>query len=259
MNATDALTFLAAYVPTTYPGADTALLCGSTVTGRATEKSDLDLVVLHPHLPNGAYRETVVSDGIIVEAFNHDLATLRYFLVKDEALPILAHMVAQGLPCPASLRPSWSEAKAIARRILSAGPTPLTEQALSQRRYTISNLADDLHSGLTPHARIAIGTELYANLADFALRASGQFSGRGKNLVYALERHDPTLVANSRPHSRPSSATAKCPACNPWSIACWRPMAAAWLPASSSAPRPIGAGTNNPGATAPVDTGFLPL
>lgn len=197
MNAQQALDFLTSRAPAAFQGADTVLLSGSTATGRSTPKSDLDLVVFYPHLPQGAWRRTEIWDGRIVEAFVHDLGTLRYFLeVLDgaQAVPTLANLVVDGLPVPGLPGTLAAPARALAERFIAAGPQPLPQEEIDRRRYTISNLLDDITPDLPRRLRHAIGADLYVALAGFALRASGHFSGQGKGLARALAVGRPDIA-----------------------------------------------------------------
>jgi hypothetical protein len=198
VNAEEALEFLAPRVPSAFPEADTILLSGSTATGRSTPNSDLDLVVFYKNLPEGAWRRTEVWDGQIVEAFVHDLGTLRYFLEDLDSrlgVPTLAHLVLEGLPVAGLPNTLVAPAKAMAQRYIANGPPPLSRDEIDRRRYTISNLVDDITPDLPQHLRLAIGANLYTALADFALRASGEFSGQGKGLARALETSRPDIAA----------------------------------------------------------------
>ena len=194
MGVDEALSILSAYVAERFPQTDTALLCGSTAKGTTTPSSDLDLIVICPHLPQGAHRLTETYRGTLVEAFIHDPDTLFYFLDSDRARPTIANMITDGLAVsglPGTLLPL---AKAMAADILAAGPPRLTQEDIDRRRYQICNLVDDLIAPRTPHQRMAIAVELYTSLGDFILRAAGEFSAGGKALAAALETRDPAFA-----------------------------------------------------------------
>lgn len=196
MTVDEALELVRRHAASAYPGADTVLLCGSTVTGTATATSDLDVIVIYPRLPDGAFRETVEVEGKLVEAFVHDPGTLAYFVEKFDrpsGVPILANMITGGVPVPGLPGKLLPTCKDIALTALDAGPTAWNTADVDRQRYTISNLVDDIHSGLSAVERIAIAADLWTKLADFALRASGNFSGTGKGLARALQRHDTAL------------------------------------------------------------------
>lgn len=194
MNRDDALAFLAGFAPVRWPGADTVLLCGSTAAGNATPNSDLDVVVLFERLPN-AYRETIDADGTLVESFVHDPATLRWFFDDDGAAGqgTLAAMIAQGLPISGFPGRLLDAVKRTVNDIIAKGPPRWSADAIDLRRYLISSMADDFVADMPVAERIATAAELHGALAEFALRAAGRFSGKGKGLARALRRHDPAL------------------------------------------------------------------
>jgi hypothetical protein len=197
MTRDDALAFLARHVPDAFPGADTALLCGSTSRNEAKATSDLDVVVLFETLPQGAWRLTEERNGIEVEAFVHDLGTLRYFFEEFDAKTgsrTLANMVAEGRPVPGLPNRLADEAKSIATAFIAAGPPALDTEALERRRFLIGSFLDDLKDDRPRHEHLATAATLYIQLADFILRASGEFSGQGKGLARALDAQDPMLA-----------------------------------------------------------------
>ncbi|GHA16691.1 nucleotidyltransferase [Devosia pacifica] len=193
MSPEAALAFLADYVPHRFPDADTALLAGSTATGTAQPGSDLDLVIVYPKLDAGAWRTTERADGVLIEAFVHDLGTLAYFLEdldRASGLSTLANLVRDGLPVPGMPQRLLSDAKAMADRVLALGPPAIDREAIDRRRYLITNLLDDLAGQRPSDERLAIATELHRALADFVLRAAGKYGGNGKGIARALAAHD---------------------------------------------------------------------
>lgn len=196
MKQDEALDLLDRLVPEMFPGADTVLLCGSTARNEARQTSDIDLVVIYETLPRGAWRLTEMHDGTLVEAFVHDLETLAFFLerARPSGLPILARMVAEGIPLTGLPGRCLDAGKALASGILAAGPPALERTAFDHARYTISSLADDLMDARSRHHSIAIAAALFSALADFVLRAGGHFTGSGKGLAVALETHEPELA-----------------------------------------------------------------
>ena len=84
-----------------YSDSAIVLLAGSVVRGEATKTSDLDLVVVYEQLES-AYRESFLWGDWPVEAFVHDIETLRYFFASDRVsgVPSLPQMVSDGIPIP---------------------------------------------------------------------------------------------------------------------------------------------------------------
>ena len=184
---------------TRYPDAAAVLLAGSVVRGEATAHSDLDLVVLFERLPH-ARRESFLSDGWPVEAFVHDLETLRYFFVEVDGragTPSLAAMVLEGedVTGDAGDGALTAAAKRLAGEVVAAGPKPWDEREVRQRRYVLTDLVDDLRAPRSHAERVAAGARLYELLADCILRAAGRWSARGKRIPHALAQHDPSLAA----------------------------------------------------------------
>jgi len=81
-----------------YPDAKAVFWAGSVSQGKGTSASDLDLVIVFEEVAH-AYREAFIYDGWPIDAFIHDLDTLRYFCGKLEASdgkPALINMILRG-------------------------------------------------------------------------------------------------------------------------------------------------------------------
>ena len=66
-----------------YPAADSLLLAGSVMRGEATATSDLDIVVLFPHVAR-SFRESFVHRGWPVDVFAHDIETIEYYFIEQD-------------------------------------------------------------------------------------------------------------------------------------------------------------------------------
>lgn len=177
-----------------YAGSIVAFAAGSFIRGEATSHSDIDLVVVYERLPN-AYRESFVFEGFPVEAFVHDPETLRYFIDKVDCasgIPSLPQMIKEGvvIPAPNSLSESLKE---FAEEVLKAGPPELTEADRKNKRYSITDLVDDLRAPRSFDELPATGVRLYETLGDYYLRANGYWSATGKAIPRALKNADPAL------------------------------------------------------------------
>ena len=193
----EALQIVSRLAATRYPSAAAALLAGSTARGEATPTSDFDVVLLFDKLPEGAWREMLSFEGRDFEVFAHDLATLSYFLREIEfasAKPVLAKMIAEGLPIKSAPLAIITTAKQMALATLQTGPPSLDETTLELRRYAITDLAQALSSPRDEATLLAIGTSLYTALAEFFLRAAGQWNATGKATPSALAATDPTIA-----------------------------------------------------------------
>ena len=178
-----------------YPDAVVAFAAGSVFRGEGNEFSDIDLVVLYDENFEDVRRESFKIEGWPVEAFVQNKQSLDYFLDKDRknGMPIMINMIREGIeipgPCPLS-----QMQKAEAERHYALGPLPLSEDEMRARRYHLSDMLDDLRGIVKPQERYAILAKLYINLADFHLRAAGNWSGSGKGLARALKRYAPEMA-----------------------------------------------------------------
>ncbi len=120
---------------------------GSVAVNHGTSASDLDLVIVYESLPH-AYREAFLYDGWPIDAFIHDLDTLRYFCGKLEASdgkPALINMILHGKEILAQNSVSM-EAKVIAAEALAKGPNSWTQAQIHKERFLITDILDDIKS-----------------------------------------------------------------------------------------------------------------
>jgi len=187
MNRPDPLTTASEIIAQRYEGAAVTFLAGSVMRGEGTATSDLDLVVVYERI-DAAFRESFTSAGWPVEAFVHDPETLRYFFLQVDrpgGVPSLPHMVSTGTPLPHAT--DFSRAlQAFANEVLAHGPPRWNGDKLDMSRYTITSLVDDLRSPRSRAELIAIGTALYAALADHFLLGQGHWSASGKSIPRRL-------------------------------------------------------------------------
>jgi len=196
MDIDTAVALVRAQLLPRWPDTRVAIIGGSTARGETTPTSDIDLLLLFDHVDQ-AWRDTLKVDGQTVELFAHDAATFDYFCRRIDAptgrMP-LAAMVMDGasvLPEVPLLR--WLRQHAEA--LHAAGPPALTPETLARRRYAITNLLEDVTDSTAPDETLAIAAALYLELADFALRAAGAWSGGGRHLARRLRATSPALAA----------------------------------------------------------------
>ena len=163
-----------------HPQADSAFVAGSFMRGEGSATSDIDLVVVHPALPQ-AYRESFLFKGIPVETFVHDPETLSWFLEQDrqDGRAVLVGMVAEGVLI-GPRQDLGQDFKQRAMEIFAEGPPTLSTEAIERLRYAVTDKLDDLVADRTPAQIIAIGAALYPLLAELALRGNNQWNGSGK-------------------------------------------------------------------------------
>jgi predicted nucleotidyltransferase len=174
-----------------YPGAALAFVGGSFNRGEETAYSDIDLVVIFETLEIG-WRESFTHGGWLVEAFVHDPQTLRWFFEHDakRAAPILANMVFEGPVIPEA-HPLGAELKNLARETIERGPPEWDEKTVSEKRYAITNLVDDLRAPRNALEAAASLGALHEKLAEFYFRT--------KNLWWAGDKHIPRKLAKADP------------------------------------------------------------
>jgi hypothetical protein len=177
-----------------FAGADAALVAGSLMRNEGTTTSDIDLVVLYPELPR-AWRETFLADGVPVEAFVHDAATLRWFIREDirSGKPALLGMLAdsQIIGSKPHVATPW---QAEARALLHQRPDALSVEQLDRLRYQITDKVDDLRGAKTTSDLLATGTALYEPLSELMLRGRSSWAANGKWIPRLLERLDAQLA-----------------------------------------------------------------
>lgn len=180
-----------------WPDARVAIIGGSIARGEATPTSDIDLLLVFDRVDQ-AWRDTLKVGTQTVELFGHDPATFDYFCREVDRpggrMP-LANMVIDGVSVLGDdASAAWLRTHA--QRLLDAGPPVLTPEMLASRRYEITTLLEDLIDGTTPDETLATAARLYDALAQFALRASGAWTGVGKHLARRLRAADPALAAD---------------------------------------------------------------
>jgi predicted nucleotidyltransferase len=185
------------FVVQRHPTAEAALLAGSRARGSAAPTSDHDVVLLFASLPDGAWREMVLFEESHIETFAQDLGTFGYFCREFDRLtgkPVLPAMVAEGIAVLGEDSALLGAAREIATETLRLGPPPLDAEAISRRRYVITDLAVKLRPDIPPGVLLAAGAALYVDLADFAFRSEGHWSAQGKAIPRALEAIRPGLA-----------------------------------------------------------------
>lgn len=179
-----------------YKGAEFCIASGSIITGKGTAYSDLDLIVVFPHLKT-AYRESFTFNDMPVEVFVHDYETIQFFMDDDhknyrESLP---HMVSSGKVIPEENETSL-KLRSFASALLQKRPESFDPAAHEPLRYSISDLIDDLRGERPPEEQRAILYSLYPMMGELALRHAGQFVSKGKHLARKLKVFCPTEFEN---------------------------------------------------------------
>jgi hypothetical protein len=147
-------------------------------------------------VPN-AYREAFIYDGWPIDAFIHDLETLRYFCGKLEASdgkPALIHMILQGQEILAQNSVSI-EAKSIAADALANGPDIWTQPQIDKERFLITDILDDIKSPKNKEEQIISAVHLFEPLIQFYFRTQKKWTASGKSLIRLFKQENPELAA----------------------------------------------------------------
>ncbi len=178
-----------------YADAKAVFWAGSVSEDSGTSTSDLDLVIVYEILPH-AYREAFIYDGWPIDAFIHDLDTLRYFCGRLEASdgkPALINMILKGQ----EILPQNSvsiEAKAIADSALANGPDVWTKAQIDKERFLITDILDDIKSPKNKEEQITSAVHLFEPLLQFYFRTQKKWTASGKSLIRLLKQENPELV-----------------------------------------------------------------
>jgi hypothetical protein len=178
-----------------YPDAKAVFWAGSVSVDQETSASDLDLVIVFEEVAH-AYREAFIYDGWPIDAFIHDLETLRYFCGRLEASdgkPALINMILRGReilePNECSL-----QTKNIAEQALSKGPDSLTQAQIDKERFLITDILDDIKFPKNKEEQITSAVHLFEPLLQFYFRAQKKWTASGKSLMRLFKQENPELA-----------------------------------------------------------------
>ncbi|GAA2991168.1 nucleotidyltransferase domain-containing protein [Actinokineospora diospyrosa] len=185
-----------AVVARRFPDALAAVLGGSARTKHRTALSDLDIVVVLGGAP-APFRETTEHEGWVVELFCHTTESLGEFVDRETAArrsPLL-HMCGEGVLLVDS-GGAGGRIREEARARLAAGPPPLTEVDIDDRRYMITDLLDDLAGSPDRDEAVFIANRLLTATGEFVLGLRRRWQSHGKWLHRRLREADPRLCAD---------------------------------------------------------------
>ena len=176
------------------PAARAAFLGGGILSARRTPTSDLDIVILIDG-PPAPYRESLRWRGWPVELFVQQPGTIAAWFAKDVARrrPTLARICADGV----ILADADGTATAVrdqARAVLAAGPPAVEPAELDWRRYSLTDLLDDLAGSTDPGETAVICWHVITGSAELALVLAGAWLGSGKWLLRELRAIDPRFA-----------------------------------------------------------------
>jgi aminoglycoside 6'-N-acetyltransferase len=178
-----------------YPDAKAAFWAGSVSEGRGTRASDLALVIVYESLPH-AYREAFIYDSWPIDAFIHDLDTLRYFFEESRTgngISGLCYMILNGREVT---NPSvFSEnVKTLAQEVLNAGPATWDQEQIHKERFLITDVLDDIKYPAGRDEQIASAAWLLEALGQFYFRSQNKWCASGKSIIRYLKSDNPDLA-----------------------------------------------------------------
>jgi hypothetical protein len=170
-----------------FPDAVQAWLAGSTVTGRATDTSDLDITVLLDEVE--VHRESVLQAGWPVELFVHTPASIEHYVARDleRRHPTMARLVASGVPL---LGDGGAAVLRHCADVLERGPGPVAAEDLELMRYGLTDLLDDLAGAPAGTEATAVAIAVWQATAELALALAETWHGTGKWLVREMHTLD---------------------------------------------------------------------
>lgn len=178
-----------------YPDAKAIFWAGSVSEGRGTSASDLDLVIVFEKVAN-AYREAFVYDGWPIDAFIHDLDTLRYFFEESRTgngISGLSYMILNGREVT---NPSVfsKNVKTLAQEVLNAGPATWDQTQIDKERFLITDVLDDIKYPVGRDEQIASAAWLLEALGQFYFRSQNKWCASGKSIIRYLKSDNPNLA-----------------------------------------------------------------
>jgi RimJ/RimL family protein N-acetyltransferase len=191
----DPLCTIQKLVPEHYSNAKAIFWSGSVSQNQGTSASDLDLVIVFDAIP-AAYREAFIYDGWPIDAFIHDLDTLRYFFEESRTgngISSLSYMILNGREIT---NPSaFSEnIKTLAQEVLNAGPATWDQEQIDNERFLITDILDDIKYPVGRDEQIASAAWLLEALGQFYFRSQNKWCASGKSIIRYLHNDNPNLA-----------------------------------------------------------------
>ncbi|SES43396.1 nucleotidyltransferase domain-containing protein [Psychrobacillus sp. OK032] len=172
-----------------FPNCQGAILAGSIVRGKATETSDLDIVVFSKNI-HSSYRESLIVGGWPIEVFVHNLTSYKSYFESDRkrARPSLPRMIAEGvsLKNEGILEAIQEEAK----QLLVIGPESWSEETINLKRYFITDALDDFIGSNDRAEELFIANTLAELTSEFTLRTNRRWIGASKWIARSLKEYD---------------------------------------------------------------------
>jgi hypothetical protein len=176
------------FIADRFPGANVAVMAGSTARGNRTRTSDIDLLLIGDDMlatDVSSLAATFAFEGEILEVFAYTTSGFEQWARKglSDYRPVIVHMLLEGLPLRgttelANLKETW-------RTIFDEGPV-VSAHELDLRRYVITDLLDDLRDATDLLERHVVASVLFERTAELMLLTAGHWIGAGKYLPRRL-------------------------------------------------------------------------
>jgi len=178
-----------------YPDAKAIFWAGSVSVNQGTSASDLDLVIVFEEVAH-AYREAFIYDGWPIDAFIHDLNTLRYFFEESRTgngISGLSYMILNGreVTNPSAFS---KNVKTLAQEVLKAGPATWDQEQIDKERFLITDVLDDIKYPVGRDEQIASAAWLLEALGQFYFRSQNKWCASGKSIIRYLNNDNPDLA-----------------------------------------------------------------
>ena len=178
-----------------YKKAKAIFWAGSVSQNQGTDSSDLDLVIVFESLTH-AYREAFVYDGWPIDAFIHDIDTLRYFFEESRTgngISGLSYMILNGreVTNPSAFS---KNVKTLAQEVLKAGPATWDQEQIGKERFLITDVLDDIKYPVGRDEQIASAAWLLEALGQFYFRSQNKWCASGKSIIRYLKNDNPDLA-----------------------------------------------------------------
>ncbi len=192
----EALATIQKLIKERYSEAKAVFWAGSVSTNQGTSASDLDLVIVFESLPH-AHREAFIYDSWPIDAFIHDLDTLRYFFEESRTgngISGLCYMILNGREVT---NPGvFSEnVKTLAQEVLNAGPAIWDQEQINKERFLITDVLDDIKYPAGRDEQIASAAWLLEALGQFYFRSQNKWCASGKSIIRYLKDDNPALAS----------------------------------------------------------------
>lgn len=176
------------FIADRFPGANIAVLAGSTARGNRTRTSDIDLLLIGDDMLATdaiSLAATFAFEGEIFEVFAYTSSGFEQWARKglNDYRPVIVQMLLEGIPLRgatdlSALQTRW-------RPIYDEGPV-VTPHDLDLRRYAITDLIDDLRDATDPLERYVVASAVFERTAELMLLNEGHWIGSGKYLPRRL-------------------------------------------------------------------------